>query len=110
MAPAICWFFAALTVCLATISSSNAQWDSFIGALVGFLPLAWFAAVIGPGQLVHALFIFPVFELSSSAYLPLSSAPIELRWIFYLSIFAGVINLIASFMALRHGRPEGGRL
>jgi hypothetical protein len=81
-----------------------------IGALVGFLPLAWFAAVIGPGQLVHALFIFPVFELSSSAYLPLSSAPIELRWIFYLSIFAGVINLIASFMALRHGRPEGGRL
>jgi len=81
-----------------------------IGACVGFSPLAWFAAVMGPGQLVHALFIFPVFELSSSAYLPLSSAPVALRWIFYLSIFAGVINLIAGFMALRQGKTEGSRL
>src|SRR5207237_969662 len=86
----------------------NARLGFFAGTAVGLLPLFWFALVMGPAQLYHSLFIFPVFELSGSAYLPISTAPSDLRSFFFLSIGAGVVNLIAAVVAVR--QMEGARL
>src|SRR5438270_3031505 len=86
----------------------NARLGFFAGTAVGLLPLLWFAIVMGPAQLFHSLFIFPVFELSGSAYLPISTAPSDLRSFFFLSIGAGVVNLIAAVVAVR--QMEGARL
>jgi len=60
--------------------------------------------------LVHSLFLFPVFHLGSAAYLPISTAPADLRYVFYLFIVASVLNVGAGFLASRRGERERGRL
>jgi hypothetical protein len=80
------------------------------GAAVALLPLVWFAIAVGPAQLVHSLFLFPVFHLGSAAYLPISTAPADLRYVFYLYLVASVLNVGAGFVACRRGERESGRL
>ena len=80
-----------------------------IGVAGGLLPLVWFGALVGFGQLVHSLFIFPVLELSSSAYFPISSAPPALRLFFYLAIIVSGLNLLAALVANRR-RLDSSRL
>jgi hypothetical protein len=80
------------------------------GGALALLPLIWFAMAVGPAQLVHSLFLFPVFHLSSAAYLPISSAPADLRCVFYLYIVASILNVGAGFVASHRFERERGHL
>lgn len=92
------------------IMERKARERFLIGAVLAFLPLVWFAMAVGPAQLVHSLFLFPVFHLSSAAYLPISTAPADLRCVFYLYVVASVLNVCAGFVASRRFEREKGRL
>lgn len=81
-----------------------------IGGALGLLPLIWFAIVVGPAQLVHSLFLFPVIHLSSAAYFPISSAAPEIRALFYFFIVASAINLVAAVIAWRRDAGEDAPL
>jgi hypothetical protein len=81
-----------------------------LGAALALLPLVWFAIAVGPAQLFYSLFLFPVFHLSSAATLPISTAPADLRYVFYLYLVASVLNIGAGFLAARRREDERGRL
>jgi hypothetical protein len=79
------------------------------GGTVAFIPLLWFGAV-GPAQLVHNLFLLPVFQLSPGGYLPMSAAGADVLCIFYLHVAAGLLNVAAGLVASRESAPQRGRL
>jgi hypothetical protein len=78
------------------------------GGAVAFIPLLWLAVAVGPAQLVHNLFLLPVFQLSSGGYFLTASA--EVLCIFYLHLGASILNIAAGLVALRGAAPERGRL
>jgi len=80
------------------------------GGALALLPLVGFAVAVGPAQLVHSLFLFPVFHLSSANYLPILTSAPDLRCVFYLQIVASVLNVGAGFVASRRSERESGRL
>jgi hypothetical protein len=80
------------------------------GGAVAFVPLLWLGFAVGPANLVHNLFLLPVFQLGSGGYLPLSAAGTDVLRIFYLHIAASTLNIAAGVVALRGSTPERGRL
>jgi hypothetical protein len=80
-----------------------------IGATLGLLPLVGFTIAVGPRQLIYSLFLFPVFHLGSAAYFPISTAPPDLRYIFYLDLVAILLSLCAGFLASRREDRQWSR-
>lgn len=102
LGPAVVLAFLPLFVSM----NAKARLNFLAGGALGLLPLVWFAVAVGPGQLVHSLFLFPVLHLSSAAYFPLSSASPELRAFFYFFIAVSIINIVAGAVAWRRGGPN----
>jgi len=82
-----------------------------IGGSIALLPLLWLTIVIGPAQIWHSLFIFPVFELNPGRRLSLSGAKPELISLLIFQLVAGAINVSAGIVELRvRETRERGRL
>lgn len=92
------------------LMSVKSRRNFLIGGVVGLLPLLWFAVVIGPAPLVHSLFVFPVLQLSSAAYFPMSSAPPEIGRLFYFFVVASLINIAASVFEMKRRDSEQARV
>ena len=73
--------------------------------LAGFglasLPLVWLMVVVGPGQLLHSLFLFPVFHLNPARRLPILSAEDYLVYLLCVHLLVSAINVAAGVVAVR---------
>ena len=71
------------------------------GGVLAMLPLLWLTILVGPAQIFHSLFLFPVFKLSAGRYLPISSAKIDMLYLFCFQLGASILNIVAGIVALR---------
>jgi len=80
------------------------------GGVLALFPLAWLTIVVGPAQIVHSLFIFPVFKLNPGRHLAISSGSWEMICLLVLQISANIVNITAGIVESRdsstrqHGR------
>ena len=82
-----------------------------LGALLALLPLVILTIMIGPRQIWHSLFIFPVFELNAGRRLSISSAKPELISLLVFQVIASLLNVSAGIIEFRQERTrERGRL
>ena len=72
-----------------------------IGAVLTLLPLGWLMIVVGPGQLAHSLFLFPVFRLNSARRLPILFAESYLVYLLCVHLLVSALNLAAGIVAVR---------
>lgn len=72
-----------------------------IGVVVTLLPLGWLMVLIGPGQLAHSLFLFPVFHLNPSRRLPILSAESYLVYLLCVHLLVSALNVAAGIVAVR---------
>jgi hypothetical protein len=72
-----------------------------IGVVLTLLPLGWLVVVIGPGQLAHSLFLFPVFHLNPARHLPILSAESYLVYLLCIHLLVSALNVAAGIVAVR---------
>jgi len=71
------------------------------GAALPLLPLGWLMVVVGPGQLLHSLFLFPVFHLNPARRLPILSAEDYLVYLLCIHLLVSALNVAAGIVAIR---------
>ena len=76
------------------------------GVVLTLLPLGWLMVVIGPGQLAHSLFLFPVFHLNPARRLPILSAEGYLVYLLCLHLLVSALNIAAGIVAVRREPAE----
>lgn len=82
-----------------------------IGGFIALLPLLVLTIIIGPAQIWHSLFVFPVFELNPGRRLSIFSARPELIVLLVFQFAAGLINVSAGVVEVRTRETrERGRL
>lgn len=72
-----------------------------VGVVLTLLPLGWLMLVIGPGQLAHSLFLFPVFHLNPARRLPILSAESYIVYLLCLHLLVSALNVAAGIVAVR---------
>jgi hypothetical protein len=71
------------------------------GVGLALLPLGWLMVVVGPAQLGHSLFLFPVFHLNPARRLPLLSAEPYLIYLLCVHLLVSAMNVAAGIVAAR---------
>ena len=102
--------FIASALPMFTSAKAEGKKRFLLGALLGISPLVWFAILVGPAQLVHSLFLFPVLHLRSASNFPISAAKADVLSMFYFHIAASIVNIAAGIVAIRSGDGRRGRL
>jgi hypothetical protein len=71
------------------------------GLVLPLLPLGWLMIAVGPGQLVHSLFLFPVFHLNPARRLSILSAESYLVYLLCIHLLVSALNVAAGIVAVR---------
>lgn len=71
------------------------------GGFLGVAPLIWMTFAIGPAQIFHSLFVFPVLQLNPGRHLPMAEADNDTIKLVGLHLVAGVTNISAGIVELR---------
>jgi hypothetical protein len=81
------------------------------GGLLAVSPLIWITIAVGPSEIVHSLFFFPVFQLNPGRHLPIAEANSEMIRLLGFQIIASLMNIAAGIFELRNPATRArGRL
>jgi hypothetical protein len=84
------------------------RWIYLGGAGLALLPLAWLAAIAGPGEILNNLLLYPVIYSNPSRRLSIFLAEEYLVCLFIAHIVAVTTNIFAGVLSLRANRRDPG--
>jgi hypothetical protein len=91
----------ASTLPLFLLMKREGKYRYLSGVVLTLLPLGWLMVVVGPGQLLHSLFLFPVFHLNPARRLPILSAEDYLVYLLCVHLLVSALNVAVGIVAVR---------